>query len=71
MVYGNMSGMIGMRNVGGFFGVVWVWSKICMLGWKNDGCKWPIIFFGSVFMWRAALYLNDHPEFITTVFKQQ
>jgi hypothetical protein len=69
VVYGEYSGLTGMRNTGIIFGVLWVWTLL--IEWINkshDACICPVLFFLSLFFWRFALYLNDHPEFITSIF---
>ena len=69
IVYGEYSGLTGMRNTGIIFGALWMWTLV--IEWIHrsvEACIWPVIFCLSLFLWRVALYLNDHPEFITSIF---
>lgn len=66
---GALSGSAGLCNTSVVFGVLWLVEKYTELHLENGWHGWTLVFALSLGVYRASLWLHDHPLFVASLFE--
>mmetsp|Transcript_3588 Transcript_3588/g.10173 ORF Transcript_3588/g.10173 Transcript_3588/m.10173 type:complete len:701 (+) Transcript_3588:108-2210(+) len=66
---GTLGGSAGLANTSTVFGVIWLVEKYAELHLESGWHGWTLIFVLSLGLYRASLWLHDHPQFVASLFE--